>query len=98
MRAHDAARADGRADDAARHMVNAKLLEPDLVAVRLGDLDEIDDPTEQLRLLDELHPRLLAYGWLSPSAFADLDTHRPVTLALVRALRAGHLPGRQAAV
>jgi tetratricopeptide (TPR) repeat protein len=56
VRAHDVARADGRGDDAAKHLADAKLLEPELVAVRLGELDEIDDPTEQLRLLDELQP------------------------------------------
>lgn len=53
-RAHDAARADGRADDAAKHLANAKLLEPDCVVVRLSELDEFDDPADQLRLLDEL--------------------------------------------
>lgn len=56
VRAHDAARADDRPSDAAAHLDAARVLAPDLVAVKLSELEDVTDPAEQLRRLDELQP------------------------------------------
>ena len=57
MRARDAAEADDRHEDAEAHYMRARELDPEVVAVRLAEIRQLDTPDERLGQLDALSPR-----------------------------------------
>lgn len=57
VRAHDAAKADGRAADAAGHLANAEKIDPTVFSFRLATIADADlDDDVRLARLDELEP------------------------------------------